>query len=304
MVNENARKRALALGAMCLSAILFALMAAATKLATNPMTGGKALPSGEVAALRYLFGVLFLLALAKARGENPLGINRKRLLLRGVSGGFASLSFFVGIQMATLTNATLLNSTAVVWAPLIAVFALGESLDALSGGSVLLALLGAYFVINPHMNHILPGEVIALFSGVLAGSAIVQIRSLRQSETSLSIFFYFNLIGLPLAIGLMYATRTAIVLPNFAQTWTLLLVGVSSIGAQMLMTYGYKELTTAQGSLIVQTSVLFAALISFFLFHESFTWRTLLGGVLILTSAAILAVRPSQANRSSYRSKS
>ena len=62
----------------------------------------------------------------------------------------------------------------------------------------------------------------------------------------------------------------------------------ASFGGQILMTYGYRDMTAAQGSLIGLTSVAFASLLAHFIFHEALTLTTLSGGVLILLSAATL----------------
>ena len=291
MVNQDQSRRRRALCAMGISAVMFAVMAAATKWATRPLMEAAAIPGSEVALIRFAIGVFVLLILGKLAGTNLLGNDRKALFWRGISGGVASLFFFVGIQLSTLTNASLLNSASVVWSSLIAIFVLGETLSITSGAAIFMALFGAYLVINPHLDHLLIGDLISLGSGVAAGTAIVQVRRLRQTEASLPVFFYFNLIGFPLALVLIFATHTRLVAPTLLQWGVLTLMGHASVAAQLLMTYGYKELKTAQGSLIILANVIFAALFSHLFFHEDFNWNTLLGGALIIGSAVTQALK-------------
>lgn len=272
---------------MVAAAVMFSLMGVFTKAATR---ADHALPGGEIAFFRYGFGLLFLLSVKGAIGADLLGNDRRGLLVRGVIGGVASVLFFLGVERTTLTHATLLNYTSVVWAPLLAVVSLHEPLGRRGLLAVVAATAGVLLVTRPTLGTLNVGDLIALASGVLAGGAIVQIRRLRRGETSLAVFFYFNLLGLPLSLLALGATGTPFQVPTPAQ-WPLLgLIGASSVSAQLLMTYGYRELTAGQGSLITLTSVVFTALLAHGLFGEALPLATLAGGALILASAAALAL--------------
>ena len=152
MSKEDQRRRLKAFGAMGVSALMFSFMAASTKWATRPIQGSVPISGSEIALFRYAYGVVFMLFLAGITQKSLLGNDRKALFWRGISGGIASLFFFVGIQYSTLTNASLLNSASVVWSSLIAVFVLGESLSVVNGFAIVLALAGAYLVINPRVR--------------------------------------------------------------------------------------------------------------------------------------------------------
>lgn len=289
--DPTARRRALS--AMLLAAVLFSLMGAATKAVTRTGAGTTPPLSGsEIAFFRYAFGILFLLLLGPLTGTNPLGVDRKGLLVRGVIGGIASVSFFVGIQHTTLTNATLLNYTSVVWAPLVAVFVLKERLTARGALAVAVALGGVLLITRPTFGQVRPGDAVALLSGILSGGAIVQIRRLRQGESSQAVFFYFNLLGLPISLLSLWLSRERFIVPTPAQWPLILAVGVTSVSAQLLMTYGYREMTAAQGSLITLTSIVFSALWAYLLFQESLYVTTFVGGALILLSTAMLTLAP------------
>lgn len=286
------RAKSRALVAMAAAAFLLSLMGVLAKLASRHTAGAAPIPGSEIALMRYAAGVVSLLVIARITPVNLLGFDRPGLILRGIAGGLAATAFFVGIQTTSLTHATLLNSTNVVWASLIAVFALRERLKLISWTSIAAALVGVALVTCPDLGHVQFGDAISLVSGVLAGLAIVQIRKLRRTESSFAIFFYFNLIGFPVALATICLTHTAMVIPSAIQCLVLIGVGITSVGGQLLMTYGYKELPAAQGSLIILTSVLLSALLSHLLFQDSFTAATIAGGILVLAGAVALSLQP------------
>jgi drug/metabolite transporter (DMT)-like permease len=211
-------------------------MGVCTKLATQKTLGAPLLPASEIALFRYACGVLCLLALARITSTDLLGRDRIGLLWRGISGGIASTAFFIGIQATSLTHATLLNNSYVIWASIFAIFTLGERLRMAGFASVLAALAGVALVTNPAFGHVRAGDVVSLFSGIMAGVAVVQVRKLRRSESSLAVFFYFNLIGLPIALASILPTHTQLVVPAPAQWLVLAGVGITSVGGQLLMT--------------------------------------------------------------------
>ena len=241
---------------MCAASLLFSLMGVFTKMSSIAVAGAPQLSGSEIAVVRYLSGIACLLCIAWLTGANLLGSDRPMLLLRGISGGIASTAYFIGIQLTSLTHATLLNSTNVIWAAVFAIFMLKERVR--PGGliAVLAALFGVMLVTNASLTNMQGGDFISLFSGVMAGLAVIQIRRLRRSESSLSVFFYFNLAGLPIALSSILATHGRLVVPVPAQLPALAAVGLTGVAGQLLMTYGYKELPAAQGSIIVLTSVL------------------------------------------------
>ncbi len=280
--------RTQALAAMVAASVLFALMGASTKALTRADSHAAMLPGAEIACFRYLCGILAMLAVARMRGVDLLGIDRRGLFWRGIYGGLSSTLFFLGIQYTSLTNATVLNYTYVVWAPVLAVSMLGEPLGRRGMGAVLTALCGVTLVTRPEFGHIRSGDVIALISGVMAGMAVVQIRRLRRAETSFAIFFYFNLLGVPIALAALLPGHAPLIIPCLSQLPLLLVMGATSVGAQLLMTYGYRALSAAQGSLLALTTTVYAALFGLFLFHEPLQSTTLVGAILILASTTAI----------------
>jgi drug/metabolite transporter (DMT)-like permease len=283
---STARTRAII--AMFGSALGLSIMAICAKGAARA-GGATPLAGSEIALIRYVTGVIFLVVLSRVAKVNILGVDRRGLCIRGILGGIASLAYVIGIAGTSITHATLLNSTQVVFGPLVAVYALGERLKWISALALVAALTGVTLITHPQYGGSVNfGDAAALLSGIVSGFAVVQIRRLRQGESAYAVFFYFNLLGLPMSLlaGILHPQGWAI--PTAAQ-WPLLMgMAASSIAGHILMSYAWRELTAAQGSPISLTSVVFSALFAYLIFGESVKAVTLVGGALILASALVM----------------
>lgn len=286
-------RRAAAVVSIALSAFLFAVMGLCTK-ATRLPAAGHPLPASEVTLFRFLFGLLVMLPLLRHRSVNLLGDDRKGLIWRGIYGGLAVYFYFLSLQHTTLTHAVLLNYTSIIFTPLCAYLFLGERLAARTGISILIAVVGILLVTRPESGPLRAGDLYGLLSGLFAGQAITSIRRLRQTETSWSIFFYFSLIGLPISLlGCLFEPP---VWPT-VHGWLLLLgMAVSSVVAQILMTFGLKYVTAAEGVVLALSQILYSALAGAVLFSEPLTLSTLTGGLLIMGAGLWMSfARPGEA---------
>lgn len=276
-------RRVPAIAAMLTSAICFAAMGAFAKAAASPQFAGSPMPAAQSVLFRFAFGVVVMLPLLFVPGANLLGNDRRGLILRGLSGGLAVYFYFLAISKTTLANAVLLNFTSVVFAPVFALLFLRERLDRAHSVGMVVALLGTGLVTRIGIAPPNIGDGAGLLSGLLAGVALATVRRLRRNETASSVFFYFSLVGLPVAgVGCLFEP---LIWPT-TQGWLLLFgTAATSVAAQMLMTYGYRYVPTVDGVLMTLSQVVYTAIIGVAVFHETPTASTLIGGGLIMASA-------------------
>jgi drug/metabolite transporter (DMT)-like permease len=261
-----------------LSAASFAAMAFFTRLAV------RTLPGDEVAFLRFalmLLPLLFVPGLAR----KALTYERLDLLFyRGVFGGVAVLLFFLAIEHMPVGNATLLNYSAPIFSVLFASIFLGEPVrwQVLLPGSLALAgvaLVTGAFRAGGLLAHFGRWELGGLVSAVLSGAAVAAIRAARRTESSWSIYASFTLFGLlataPFAV-LRWRTPAA-------SDWIwLLLIGATSVGAQLLMTYAYRWVTNVQSGAMSQVTVLLAYALGALFLGEPFGGEQIAGSALTL----------------------
>lgn len=287
-------RRGLALLAMFLAAVFFAVMTTTTKMLGNP-TWTRPLPTAEITLARFAAGTLVMLPLAFYKPARLFGVDRKGLLWRGLTGGVAVYTYFLAIRHTSLTNAVLLNLTSVVFAPIISWVHLGERPGRWTVIALLVAAVGIALVIRPDFGRIRVGDVYGMLSGMLAGLALTAVRRLRREETAAAVFFYFSLVGMPIAMAA--GIGSPFVTPD-RNGWTLLLIMAgSSIAAQVLMTYGYRYLTTAQGVLITLSQIVYSAAAGAVLFAEPIMFPTVMGALLILAGGVLATTVPAQEAR-------
>lgn len=289
---EGLPRRGLAVTAMLGSAALFAVMTAAARMLSDTRWT-RPLPTGEITLARFVTGIVVMLPLLFYPSARLLGTDRPGLVWRGLSGGVAVYFYFLAIRYTTLTNAVLMNLTSVIFAPICAWLFLKERISRRAAAGIVVAFGGIVLVTRPTLSHIRLGDLYGLISGVLAGTAITAVRRLRRDETASSVFFYFSLVGAPVALLTLIGDR--LVWPDPAGWRLLAVMAVSSIAAQVLMTYGYRYVTTAQGVLLTLSQIIYSGAIGAALFGEPILWTTLVGALMIMTAGAVVSLAPRHA---------
>ncbi len=258
------------------SALCFAAMAFAAKLASRTV------PGGELAFLRFVLMLVPLLFSTRLR-RRALDIRRLDLLVyRGVFGGTAVLLYFLAIEHVPVGVATLLNYSSPVWAVLFAALFLGERtrprllvplVVALSG----MVLVTGAFAHPEHPFRLGRWEAVGLLSAVLSGAAVASIRAARRTENSWAIYTSFSIFGLFVAApGALWNFRW----PDPVAWLLVLLVGGFSIAAQLLMTYAYRWVTNLQAGVLAQITVVVSMALGVTFLGDRLAPQQLLGAAL------------------------
>ncbi len=260
---------------MTASAVSFALMAFAAKLAC------KRLPGDEVAFVRFAF-MLLPLAVVPGAWRGAWTFQRADLLLyRGLFGGTAVLLYFLAIAHVPVGLATLLNYSSPIWSVLFAGAFLGERADRRLLWPAGLALLGLVLAAGVRPGGLRLGwwEAGGFLSAILSGAAVAAIRAARRTEGSWAIYASFTLFGLlvtaPFGLRGFIAPRP--------REWALLAaVGATSVMAQLLMTWAYRWLTNLQAGILAQLTVVMSLLLGWLALGDRLSALQWLGCALAL----------------------
>lgn len=258
------------------------------------------LPGAQVAFVRFCIG---LLACGAASLRAPLRAhNRVGLFLRGLYGGAAVLCYFVAIAHLPVGLATLLNYTAPVFTAIYAALLLGEGVRGSTLAALVVTSAGVVCVVKGQAP---PGSLgfgvwplIGMVSAVLSGAAVATIREVRRTDGSWEIFAAFCLGGALItgAPALLAWTR-----PTAAEWMALTAVGVTSVVAQLMMTYALRFVRAAVAGIIAQLTPVAALALGALLLGDPVAPLAAAGAALTLSGAtwgAFLASRGGSAGRS------
>jgi drug/metabolite transporter (DMT)-like permease len=273
-------KRPPATVALISAALVFAAMALATKVAAAR------LPGPQIAFVRFLIG-LGACAVARTRvrmqARNKLG-----LFLRGAFGGAAVLCFFLGIAHLPVGIATLLNYTAPVFTAVYAALFLGESITRTTLGALALTTVGVAMVMvgtAPAGSFVLGRwQLVGVLSAMLSGAAVATIREVRKTDGSWEIFAAFCAAGA--AICVVPAVRDWIA-PTPREWLVLMVVGLTSVVGQLLMTYALRYVRAAVGGIIAQLTPVTSLALGWAILGDRIGGLALAGAVLTLAGVSV-----------------
>lgn len=273
---------------MAASAVFFALMAFAAKIASADLSGS------QVAFVRFIIMMLPVVAVPRL-ARKAMEYKRLDLLVyRGVFGGVAVLLYFLAIEHIPVGIATLFNYSSPIFSVPFAALFLGERVDRRLLLPLVAALTGLFFVATGNhgagpLLHLGVWEMVGVGSSILSGAALTAIRAARRSEGSWSIYGSFSLCGLLATAPFALATFRR---PTTTEWLLLAFIGVSSVVAQLLMTWAYRWVTNLQAGVISQLTVVVSMLLGVIFLGDRLAPLQVLGTV--LTVAGVMGVAWSQ----------
>jgi drug/metabolite transporter (DMT)-like permease len=251
--------------------------------------------AGQLTVIRFVVGAAVSLAAFRAR-PGLYRPRRKRLLwTRGISGGIVVVLYFLALARIPAGEAGMLYNLFPVIATGMSVFAFRERPTIHLALALVVATVGVGLVLG---NGSLAigfgvGEALAASAAVFGAFSSVVIREMRSTENAPTIFFYFCLGGLPVALPFALGAW-----PVAAGPWAIALVmGLASFSAQVLMTEAYGALAIPEAAVWLQLTPLAQYLLAALLLGERVTTSGAAGMVVGIAGVAygtILGHRPAQ----------
>ncbi len=244
----------------------------------------------EVAFFRNLLGLAFVLPLLLRSGLDQLWPRRPLLLAsRGVVDAGAMLLFFTALGMAPLATVTALSFTAPLFATVLAIPILRETVGVRRATSVVVGFIGALIVINPSASSLISaGAALTLGSACFWGLTLCLVKILSRSETSIAITFWMAVSLLPVTLVAALPVWRG---PDVDAIGWLLLLGASGTLGQVCLSEAMRH---AEATVVLPldfTRLLWAAVLGYLLFAEVPSAGTLIGGSLIFASVVYIGYR-------------
>lgn len=267
-------------------AMLFALSTVFIKFLTLPPYD---LPPLMAAFFRFFIGFVCTFAWAMLHSTDLRPHSPGLVVWRGILNTLAVALFYSAVQFTTVTNTNLLNLMYPAWMLLAGPIITRERAPLSHIVFLVLTLLGAWLITNP--AGFMPngarfniGDALALASGIIAAFGIAVLRQARKHDGTVVVIFWLFAIGsLVTVVPAILVWKTP---PDFKAWGFLLAAGTFGFVGQILLTYGYRWMSAAEGSLLSSSGILFSAIFGVIFFADSLSAPVIIGGILILISIA------------------
>lgn len=249
----------------------------------------------EVAFFRNAFGLLAVLPFALRGGGAAFRTKRLKLhAVRGFMQVFAMLMFFYALSITPLAKVSAVSFTAPLFATLGAIIFLRERIRMRRMVALALGFLGAMIIVRPGFIELDLGAILVMASSSIWACAILIIKSLARTESSLTITTYQNIFLIPFTLIAAYFFWTW-------PSWTLLaMFAVMGIFGSMAHVAMAESLKLAEATAILPydfVRLIWASGIGFVIFGEIPEIWTWIGGSLIFVSTTYIGFREAHLRR-------
>ncbi len=260
---------------------------------------GEAQHPFEMAFFRNLFGFIVLAPFFVRYGFVILKTNRLGLhALRGGVHVGSMLLFFTAVTVAPLATVAAMTFTAPLFVTVGAVLLLGEKIHFRRIGALLIGFAGVIIVLRPGSGDLELGALLALGSSLIWACALLMIKLLSRTESSITLTAYMALFLTPLsAIPAAFVWQW----PSLEELGWLALMGTIGTGGHLCLAQAFREADTTTVLPLDFLRLIWASLLGYFLFGqvpEIFVW---IGGTVIFSSTIYLAYREAMISRNSKK---
>ena len=260
-----------------LSSLLFTLSSYFAKVVTN-ITG----MSGVITSFsRFSIGAISMFIYILATKKTFKTPDIKPIIYRAVFNSGAIILFSAAYNYTTMTKVNMLNMTYPLFVILIAPYFTKEKIKRSTYIYLVVIMLGIYIVTNPQIGSFNVGDLLAILSAVFAAISILSLTKSLVNNEGYLIVFYVMLFGTIINIPTAFKD-----LSSFDMNGLVPVIVSASFGVlgQIFITWGYKYVDSATGSLISASRIIMAALIGYMFLGEPINLRILMGIILITLS--------------------
>ncbi len=261
-----------------ISAFFFALMGLFVKLSGD-------LPIIQKSFFRNAVACIFaFVIITKNRSwDIPKGKNISYLLIRAIAGTAGILCNFYALSNMNLADASMLNKLSPFFAVIFSLFILKEKANLKQISAVVVAFIGALFVMKPSFSFEAFPAFMGFLGGLGAGLAYACVRKLTTNGfKGPLIIFYFSLFSCVVTLPWLIFDFT----PMSPQQWLyLILAGLSASGGQFFITTAYSKAPAKEISIYDYSQIIFTTVLSLIVFGDLPDILSFVGYAIIISAA-------------------
>ena len=270
-------------GILCIvtAAFCFAFMSLCVRLAGD-------LPSMQKILFRNLLA-FFIVGAGLVRKPEKLEIHKgdlKFLFLRSICGTVGIVCNFYAIDHLVLSDANMLNKLSPFFTIIFSYFLLKERLTLFQGIAVVVAFMGALFIIKPTGNMTDPAALIGMLGGAGAGAAYSFVRVLgKRGVNGKLIVMFFSAFTCVFALPFLIRHFAPM---KWWQVAAMIGAGFGGAGGQIFVTKAYFYAPAKEISVFDYSQIMFSALMGFLVLGQKPDMLSLCGYMIICTTAVCM----------------
>lgn len=261
-----------------MAGLFFALMTFFVRMAGNLPTMQKAFFRNAVAAVAAL--------LLLARSEEGFKIKKsswRDLFLRSFFGTMGLICNFYAVDRLAIADANILNKLSPFFAIIMSYFILKEKANKTEWLCVVVAFIGALFVVKPSMDMQFANAMIGMLGGFGAGVAYTFVRKLgKAGERGPVIVMCFSVFSCIVTAPFLIIGAKPM---SLYQIVMLLLAGAAATGGQLSITKAYTKAPAKEISVFDYSQVVFAAALGLVFLGQIPDLMSIIGYMIIIGSA-------------------
>ena len=241
----------------------------------------------EIVFFRNLFGFLALCPLLVRQGPRALNITRPKLHgLRGLTGIIAMFCWFYGLSLVSLTEATALSFTNVIFGSIIATIFLKEHLSVRRLRTIVFGIVGVLIIVRPGWVEFNFGIILIIIAAVCWGASVVIVKELSRTDSVASIVAWFGIQLSILSFPLAYLVWSW---PSIHDYFWLIIMGILGTLGHLALTKGLKKMDAVVAFPLEFTRLLWAGFFGYFLFSDTpDIWTWIGAGIILLSTMSFL----------------
>lgn len=252
-------------------------------------------PGHELVLARSVVSFSLSLFVIKRKGIPVFGNNKKWLIIRGLAGTIALTIFFYTIHTLPLAIASIVQYLAPIFTVIFAMILLKERVREIQWIFILLSFSGVALIGVDKLLSTSNGTSdisffwlgLGVLSAVLSGVAYTAIMKLKTTDQPITIVMYFPMVAIPIMVIFCLFEFT---MPTGIEWLFLLLIGVFTQFAQILMTKALHEGSAATITPFQYLGAIYAFLIGFFIFDEQLSWIVYVGMFMAIVGVVVNAI--------------
>jgi len=257
---------------MLISSLFFSVMNLLVKMVPH-------IPAIEIVFFRSIISLALSYLILMRERVNVFGNNKKILISRGMTGAVALILYFITLQVIPLASAVTIQFLSPIFTSIMGIFIVKEKVKPWQWLFFAIAFGGVVVIqgFDPRIPVYI--GLLGVVSSFFSGLSYNFIRKMSTKEHPLVIVFYFPLVTMPITgiYCLLFWVQ-----PQGIEWLILIMIGVMTQFAQYFMTRAYQSEELSKVSPLKYFGVLYALLLGYVFFDETFSWVTYVGMIMVV----------------------